>query len=87
MQRFITFEPRIGVSEWATNTNGAVWLRLFQAVFLPEASDFIGKDKNEVLRLTSEAEEPFINDICQAAKQNDIWVSVGLHGKVRTTAF
>ncbi|CAO3693594.1 unnamed protein product [Umbelopsis ramanniana] len=52
-----------------------------KAVFLPEASDFIGKDKNEILRLTSEAEEPFINDICQAAKQNDIWVSVGLHGK------
>ena len=36
--------------------------------------------------MTSEAEEPFINDICQAAKQNDIWVSVGLHGKVGTTA-
>jgi hypothetical protein len=79
MQRSISLNRDKGRSERTTNT---ISLRLFQAVFLPEASDFIGKDKIEVLRLTSEAEEPFITGICQAAKQNDIWVSVGLHGKV-----
>ncbi|KAH8552848.1 putative NIT2-nitrilase [Umbelopsis sp. PMI_123] len=52
-----------------------------KAVFLPEASDFIGQNKEQVLRLTREAEVPFVSDICQAAKENNIWVSVGLHGQ------
>jgi len=50
-------------------------------VFLPEASDFIGRNKEQVSELTKEAEEPFVNDICRAAKEYAVWVSVGLHGK------
>lgn len=51
-------------------------------VFLPEASDFIGRNKEQVSELTKEAEEPFVNDICRTAKEYAVWVSVGLHGKV-----
>jgi predicted amidohydrolase len=51
-------------------------------VFLPEASDFIGRNKEQALQLTHEAEEPFVEGICQAAKENDIWVSVGIHSRV-----
>lgn len=51
-------------------------------VFLPEASDFLGRNKEHVLQLTNEAEGPFVEDICRAAKENEIWVSVGIHGKV-----
>lgn len=50
-------------------------------VFLPEASDFLGRNKEHVLQLTNEAEGPFVEDICRAAKENEIWVSVGIHGK------
>jgi len=50
-------------------------------VFLPEASDFIGRNKEQVSELTKEAAEPFVNDICRAAQEYAIWVSVGLHGK------
>lgn len=51
-------------------------------VFLPEGSDFIGRNKEHVLQLTHEAEGPFVEGICRAAKENEIWVSVGIHGKV-----
>jgi predicted amidohydrolase len=51
-------------------------------VFLPEASDFIGRNKEQVHELTKEAEEPFVQDVCRAAKENSIWVSVGIHCEV-----
>ncbi|CAI2169885.1 10627_t:CDS:2 [Funneliformis geosporum] len=49
-------------------------------IFFPEASDFIAKDSEETLSLTSSiSKNPFVNDIKDAAIKRNIWVSMGIH--------
>ncbi|KAF7730102.1 Carbon-nitrogen hydrolase [Apophysomyces ossiformis] len=51
-------------------------------IFMPEASDFIAEDKQATVALTTDLDHStFIHDIQKAAKDNAIWVSVGVHEK------
>ncbi|CAG8596494.1 862_t:CDS:2 [Funneliformis caledonium] len=52
-------------------------------IFFPEASDFIAKDSEETLSLTSSiSNNSFVNDIKDAAIKRNIWVSMGIHESV-----
>lgn len=49
-------------------------------IFLPEASDFISKNKQETLDMTTRLEESdFLLSLQETAKKENIWVSVGVH--------
>lgn len=49
-------------------------------IFLPEASDFISKNKEETFKLSTTLEKSeFLLGLQEAAKKENIWVSVGLH--------
>lgn len=49
-------------------------------IFLPEASDFISKNKEETLGLTTTIEKSdFLLGLQETAKTTGIWVSVGIH--------
>lgn len=56
---------------------------MIQMVFLPEASDFVAESGPEAVLLTDSLEDsPFLKGLCEAAKSEKIWVSVGMHEKV-----
>lgn len=62
--------------------NRSVW-QMIQMVFLPEASDFVAESGPEAVLLTDSLEDsPFLKGLCEAAKSEKIWVSVGMHEKV-----
>lgn len=49
-------------------------------IFLPEASDFISRNKEETLKLTTTLENSeFLSGLQETAKKENVWVSVGLH--------
>ncbi|KAJ2678738.1 Carbon-nitrogen hydrolase [Coemansia spiralis] len=48
-------------------------------VFLPESSDFIAESRDQVTQLTQSVDGEFMKEIQQAAKDNAIWVSIGIH--------
>lgn len=49
-------------------------------VFLPEASDFISKNKEETLQLTTSLNDSeFLLGLQEVAKKENVWVSVGVH--------
>ncbi|KAG0161985.1 Nitrilase [Apophysomyces sp. BC1034] len=51
-------------------------------VFMPEASDFIAENKEDTVSLTTDLDgSPFLQELQKAAKDNEIWVSVGVHEK------
>ncbi|KAI9346697.1 nitrilase-like protein [Pilaira anomala] len=55
-------------------------------IFLPEASDFISKNKEETLGLTTTIEKSdFLLGLQETAKATGIWVSVGIHESAATT--
>ncbi|OZJ06790.1 hypothetical protein BZG36_00141 [Bifiguratus adelaidae] len=53
--------------------------RQAKMVFLPEASDFIASNKEEVWKLSETLDGPFLQGIQYAAKSAGIWVSIGIH--------
>lgn len=49
-------------------------------IFLPEASDFISRNKEETLQLTTTLENSeFLLGLQETAEKENVWVSVGLH--------
>ncbi|KAJ1768531.1 Carbon-nitrogen hydrolase [Coemansia sp. RSA 487] len=50
-----------------------------QMVFLPEASDFIADSRDLTSQLAQSVDGEFMKEIQQAAKDNGIWVSIGIH--------
>ncbi|KAJ2661777.1 Carbon-nitrogen hydrolase [Coemansia sp. RSA 1200] len=50
-----------------------------QMVFLPEASDFIAETRDLTTQLAQSVDGDFMKEIQQAAKDNGIWVSIGIH--------
>lgn len=46
-------------------------------VFLPEACDFIGKNKNELRKLAEPIDGPLMSLYKDLAKTNKIWLSIG----------
>ncbi|KAJ2855112.1 Carbon-nitrogen hydrolase [Coemansia erecta] len=48
-------------------------------IFLPEASDFITESRSQSLQQAQPLDGSFVKEIQQAAKDNGIWVSVGVH--------
>ncbi|GJJ73201.1 deaminated glutathione amidase [Entomortierella parvispora] len=54
-----------------------------KVVFFPEASDFIGNPADDAITLSHPLEPagPFLEGICAAARQHNIWCSVGIHEK------
>ncbi|KAJ2558863.1 Carbon-nitrogen hydrolase [Coemansia sp. RSA 1933] len=50
-----------------------------QMVFLPEASDFIADSRDLTTQLAQGMDGEFMKEIQQAAKDNGIWVSIGIH--------
>ncbi|KAJ2698565.1 Carbon-nitrogen hydrolase [Coemansia spiralis] len=55
-------------------------------VFLPEASDFIADNRAQPAQLAQDLDGDFIKTIQQAAKDNNIWVSVGIHDQAQVGA-
>lgn len=52
-------------------------------VFLPEAYDYLGETKQESLAMAQSIKGPRMKEMCQLAKDNDIWLSLGgFHNKV-----
>ncbi|KAJ1948420.1 Carbon-nitrogen hydrolase, partial [Linderina macrospora] len=58
--------------------NGAAQ-RGAKMVFLPEASDFIPERRDHTAQQAQPLDGPFMKEIQQAAKDNNIWVSIGIH--------
>lgn len=53
-------------------------------VFLPEAFDFIGENKEETFHLAEPLDGPLVNSLKDLAKTNNIWLSLGgMHVKVK----
>ncbi|KAJ2858983.1 Carbon-nitrogen hydrolase [Coemansia erecta] len=50
-----------------------------QMVFLPESSDFIADSRDQTAQLAQGIDGEFMKEIQQAAKDNSIWVSIGIH--------
>ncbi|CEI93741.1 hypothetical protein RMCBS344292_07969 [Rhizopus microsporus] len=49
-------------------------------VFLPESSDFMSSSQDQMLKLAAPLDShAFLNNIRRAAKEHNIWVSVGVH--------
>ncbi|KAI7896072.1 putative NIT2-nitrilase [Mucor mucedo] len=49
-------------------------------IFLPEASDFVSKDKEQTLDLTRPLNDSeFLKGLVETAQEHKIWVSVGVH--------
>lgn len=55
-----------------------------QTVFLPEASDYIADGKAQSLALAQPLSGPFVQAIRHAAQAHAVWVSIGVHERVRT---
>jgi len=56
--------------------------------FLPECFDFVGESREDSYRLASTLNESqFLSAICEAAKENKIWVSLGGMHRQPKTAF
>ncbi|KAI9321405.1 putative NIT2-nitrilase [Dichotomocladium elegans] len=54
-------------------------------IFLPEASDFIAASTLDAIALTTSLDESeFVQSVRESAKAEGVWVSVGVHEKVRT---
>ncbi|RUP43201.1 carbon-nitrogen hydrolase [Jimgerdemannia flammicorona] len=68
----------------AVDANSARTWCVSQVVFFPEASDFIGLGKEEVLELTEQLDGPFVRGIQQAAEAEGIWISMGVHEQSNT---
>jgi predicted amidohydrolase len=51
-------------------------------LFLPEATDYIGENKEESLKLAQPLDGEFVQTIQSEAQKNNIWVSVCLHEKI-----
>ncbi|WFD06352.1 beta-ureidopropionase [Malassezia vespertilionis] len=56
-----------------------------KAVFLPEATDFIAPAQAVPALTRSDEHAEFVREICAAAKQHLVWVSVGIHEAPRHT--
>lgn len=55
-------------------------------VFLPEACDYIAMNKEEALSLAESLDGPLMQNYCNLAKDNEIWLSLGgVHEKVSVT--
>lgn len=55
-------------------------------IFLPEAADFISKSKEETTELTTSIDDSeFVSGLQEAAKDDNIWVSVGVHETTQTS--
>ena len=53
-------------------------------LFFPEASDFIAESTQQVLELTTSlSDSSFVRDLQDSARDKRIWVSVGVHEKVK----
>ncbi|WFD02305.1 beta-ureidopropionase [Malassezia obtusa] len=50
-----------------------------KAVFLPEATDFIAPPDVAPALTRSADNRAFVEGVCEAAKTNAVWVSVGIH--------
>ncbi|CAG8722249.1 10035_t:CDS:1, partial [Scutellospora calospora] len=49
-------------------------------IFFPESSEFIANNTEETLSLTSSIESSqFVEGIKNSAKNNNVWVSIGVH--------
>ncbi|XP_031558417.1 deaminated glutathione amidase-like [Actinia tenebrosa] len=56
--------------------------RRAKMVFLPEAYDYLGETKQESLAMAQSIKGPRMKEMCQLAKENDIWLSLGgFHNK------
>ncbi|RMY64545.1 hypothetical protein D0863_09737 [Hortaea werneckii] len=55
-------------------------LTIFKALFLPEASDYIGSSPDETKSLATPAlQSPFVQGLMESAKQHSLPISVGIH--------
>lgn len=53
-------------------------------VFLPEAFDFIGENKEDTLQLAESLDGPLVINLKNLAKANNTWLSLGgMHVKVQ----
>jgi predicted amidohydrolase len=57
-----------------------------QTVFFPEAADYIAEGKAQSLALAQPLSGPFVHAIRQAAQAHGVWVSIGVHERVRSRA-
>ena len=46
-------------------------------VFLPEGYDYLAENKEQSLSMAESIDGPRMMDMCQLAKENDIWLSLG----------
>ncbi|KAI9297772.1 carbon-nitrogen hydrolase [Neoconidiobolus thromboides FSU 785] len=53
-----------------------------KAIFFPEASDFISTSKEEAFNLAESLDGNFIKEISKMAKENEIWIGIGVHEKI-----
>ncbi|KAJ2798265.1 Carbon-nitrogen hydrolase [Coemansia guatemalensis] len=64
---------------------GGAARRGVRMLFLPEASDFVAETRNQPAELAQGLDGQFLREIQQAAKDNGIWVSLGIHEQPLTT--
>ena len=50
-----------------------------QMIFFPEASDFIASNTKETIELTRAHSKSFVEDIKKEARNQKLWVSIGVH--------
>jgi len=46
-------------------------------VFLPEGYDYLAENKQESIAMAQSIDGPRMREMCQLAKDNDIWLSLG----------
>jgi len=51
-------------------------------IFFPEASDFIASNTKETIELTRAHSKSFVEDIKKEARNQKLWVSIGVHEQV-----
>lgn len=56
-------------------------------VFLPEASDYVGSSEEETLRLAEPIDGETVGAIQGIARQNAVWISIGVHEKTEAKVF
>jgi predicted amidohydrolase len=57
------------------------------AVFFPEASDFIAESKTSAVQLAQHLDGEFVMQIRNAAKDYQVYVSVGVHERFNSDKF
>ena len=55
-------------------------------VFLPEACDYICDDVAESVELAETLDGPLVSKYKAVARENQIWISIGIHLKVSITS-